>query len=259
MKLNIYHLVFLIFLVVLSCTKVVNYSTNSTGSGTSNGSGSGSGSNNGGGGGTSNPAKPSYTPPTNGNPDTSKGGIVSGNIDSLQLTAISVTPCASDSDVVQFTLSAKNIPAGSTYEWYFGDGNFTKAGRLVEFNTYKKAGNYTITAKINNNGQNIASITKGISTNAGNGSGLTSTFTYLLLNPLVGNNYAFTNTATIKSGKIVKFVWDFGDGRKDSSASYILHSYAQTNANQTFTVRLTTISELGCTSTTTQTVGVLPK
>jgi len=249
-----YFSILICFIIIFGCTKVINYSTTSS---SSSGSGSSGGSSGGSGGGTSNPSNPSYTPPVNGGIDT--GSSSTGVLDSLKLTATSLTPCASDSDVVEFKITAINIPAGVTYEWYFGDGNFTKSGRQTERNAYKKAGNYTITAKINLSGKTIAERTLGISTNAGNGSGLTPSFTTALLNPTVGNSYSFNNTSTIKSGRIVKFLWDLGDGRKDSNTTTVLHSYTQTNTNQSFSVKLTVTSDLGCTATATQNVSVLPK
>ncbi|MBS3915005.1 MAG: PKD domain-containing protein [Bacteroidetes bacterium] len=64
-------------------------------------------------------------------------------------------------------------------------------------------------------------------------------------NACVGDPIQFNATATVNSGSITNYSWDFGDGKTDVSEDP-LHTYATAN---TYNVKLTVTSDKGCTAT----------
>ena len=70
-----------------------------------------------------------------------------------------------------------------------------------------------------------------------------------------GNFYSFNSTSSLARGTINSYVWDYGDGTS-GTGSFSTHTYIQTTANQTFTVKLTITSDAGCIASKTQTINV---
>ncbi|MFP5040209.1 PKD domain-containing protein [Parasediminibacterium sp. JCM 36343] len=216
---------------------------------------------------TSDPTKPTYTPPSPTGDTSSTGGGTGtgggtttggGSIDSLAIAYTNLTPCAATNSVASFTLSGINIPSNATYEWYFGDGQFVTTGPSTVSNTYKTAGTYTVLVKIDTAGKSIKSYSKAITVVGSAGSPIAA-FTAQLLNPgNIGNNYAFNGSSSkVASGTITTFFWDFGDGSSNATNnSYVTHAYNQTTASQDFSVTLKVTSDAGCTGSKTTSVNV---
>jgi gliding motility-associated-like protein len=77
----------------------------------------------------------------------------------------------------------------------------------------------------------------------------------------VNTNTLFTQTSTVESGQLIRWVWDFGDGKpvvEKTTPAPFNYSY---NTVGTYTVTLTTYSDVGCKSlpyTANITVNALP-
>jgi PKD repeat protein len=70
---------------------------------------------------------------------------------------------------------------------------------------------------------------------------------------IVGQPIIFTSTSTDPDGKIVKWVWDFGDSYT-SDTEEVTHTYSEAN---NYTVRLTVIDDHGISNSTTLTLKVV--
>jgi PKD repeat protein len=82
----------------------------------------------------------------------------------------------------------------------------------------------------------------------------TATFTVDPQNPVVGETITFDATASVDSdGKIVKWVWDFGDENTGTGETFT-HSYASA---EDYTVRLTVVDDHGISSSNTTTITVI--
>jgi hypothetical protein len=132
----------------------------------------------------------------------------------------------------------------TTYEWNFG--NAQESIQPVGMGNYASGGNYVV---------NLTAITE---------VGCVSLFS----TPITVNNspivsftatvpgdlpVEFQNNSTIASGSIVSYAWDFGDGN-GSAEENPSHAYAELGL---FEVTLTATSDLGCTSSASQTVDVV--
>lgn len=69
------------------------------------------------------------------------------------------------------------------------------------------------------------------------------------------NLFYFENKSNIKSGKISKYAWDFGDNTYDSSKNITQKNYTFADS---FDVKLSVISEQGCKDSTLKNVRILP-
>lgn len=70
---------------------------------------------------------------------------------------------------------------------------------------------------------------------------------------LAKNNFRFKNTTVVSPGALTSYQWDFGDGNTLSGFAPT-HQYSGV---QTYTVKLTATDELGCSSSTSNTLAVL--
>jgi PKD repeat protein len=132
----------------------------------------------------------------------------------------------------------------TTFEWSFGNGQ--ESIQPIGLGNYASGGNYVV---------NLTAITD---------AGCVSFFSspIVIANaPIVSFTATvpgdlpveFQNNSTIASGSIVSYVWDFGDGN-GSTEENPNHAYA---ALGLFEVTLTATSDLGCTSSLSQTVDVV--
>ncbi len=271
MKTNLL-IVIIVALALSACSRYID-NTNSTATGSGTGIGSGTGG--------SNPSNPAPTPgqtpgtgitptppptnptipinPTNPtNPtvpggSTGGGGTSSGSIGAITIAYTSSAPCAPSNEVFTFTCNAVGAPAGSTYAWFFGDGNSATGNPIT--NTFNSSGSYTILVKVLNNGQILGTCSLAISA-VGQGVTPTAQFYSQQPNPTTAPNYyTFNSTSSLLKGTINAYGWDYGDGT-NGTGSFSTHTYVQTTSNQTYTVKLTIVSDAGCTATKTQTVTV---
>lgn len=111
------------------------------------------------------------------------------------------------------------------YSWNFGDGT-TAEGRVVNHN-YTETGYYIIEYKIENT-ENGFSDTKYDLINAGSGNnGIQTDFNYILDSVLTKNYIYSIEFQEVSFGRANKYIWDFGDGEKDSTTLYPNHVYTE--------------------------------
>ncbi len=225
------------FLCILSCTRVIEYTTNTTSSSNSSGSGnnsSGSNSNTG-----SGPTAPTPLPPAT-TPTTPSTTIQVSNIG---FSISSNSPCSPSQEIFTFKNTTIGIPVAATYEWYFGDGNtIIGAGDSIVTNQYIHAGNYNVNMKVIYNGKTIADTIKKV---VAFGPDVTPNpnFTYTLTN---GNTYTFNSSSSVNHGSISKYVWNFDDGNIVTGNAVMQHNYQQFTVDKNYNVTLTATSNAGC-------------
>ncbi|MBS1591641.1 MAG: PKD domain-containing protein [Bacteroidetes bacterium] len=224
--------------------------------GTGSGSGSGSGS---GGGNTGNPGAtplpPGTTPGSGGT--TTKDSIYNLGIDTLR------TGVCTTGETFTFTSTAKGVPAGATYEWYFADGAQDIGTKTTITHQYQYNGTFTVLLKISANGVyynasiNVKAYGQNLIPSAN--------FNAQQTNPNSGGNIYFFNASGSQApqgGSINYYEWDFGDGTSSagSSQSTKTKSYIQIPKDQTLYVKLTvTGNPGGCKSSITQDISVPAK
>jgi len=181
------------------------------------------------------------------------GGTSSGSIGTITIAYTTTAPCAPSNEIFTFNVIAPGAPSGSTYEWFFGDGNSGSGSSTT--NTYNSAGSYTVLVKVKNNNQILGQSTMAV-TAVGQGVTPVASFYAQQTNATTtGNYYTFNSTSSLAKGAITSYVWDYGDG-SNGTGSFSTHTYTQTSVAQTFTVKLTITSDAGCISTKSQTVNV---
>lgn len=208
---------------------------------------------------TSDPSKPTYTPPTNTG-DTSGGGTTSTGspkgIDSLIITDTIQNPCIDTNIIVSFTATPSRRIKNATYEWYFGDNSTAiTSGPASVTNIYAQAGTYSVIVKLDSGGNSL--ITKAFSIKlVGAANTPVAAFTAVATNPNAGSNiYAFNSKSTLSSS----YNWSFGDGATlPTTSTYVTHPYQQQSSAQTYIVTLTAIGSTGCTGTASRVI-TIPK
>ncbi|WP_205504136.1 PKD domain-containing protein [Rufibacter psychrotolerans] len=132
------------------------------------------------------------------------------------------------------------------YRWDFGDGTTSTAASPAH--RYAAPGTYQVTLAVT--GAN----------------GCAQTFSAPVtvtptpktdFSPTVGcvaSAVTFQDMTSLASGRLTSWAWDFGDGAT-ATVQNPSHQYARAG---TYTVRLTTTSELGCANTVTKTIQIAP-
>ncbi len=203
---------------------------------------------------TSGVTPPPTTPPITPIGGTSgSGGISSGSIGNITISYVTTAPCAPSNEIFTFNVIAPGAPSGSTYEWFFGDGN--SGSGLSTTNTYNTSGSYSVLVKVKNNNQILGQSTMAV-TAIGQGVTPVASFYAQQTNATTtGNYYTFNSTSSLAKGAITAYVWDYGDG-SNGTGSFSTHTYVQTSVAQTFTVKLTITSDAGCVSSRSQVITV---
>ncbi|MBN8838248.1 MAG: PKD domain-containing protein [Sphingobacteriia bacterium] len=272
-KRPLYWIVFGVCTVIfISCSKYIDTRSgtgNNSGTTTSPVTGGGSGGTSGGGSGGS-----GGTGGTGGTPNDPGGGGGSGGsgggtgatpiggpssgpnpnadtVSNFDFDTVRTNVCNNIGETFTFTSKASGVPTGTTYEWYFGDGNSTKTTSTSVKTQYTYSNTYTVQMKATVKGVQY-SATKKIKA-YGQNQVPQASFTASVTNPNSGGNiYAF-NAGGSKGpdgGSIGNYLWDFGDGTTASGSAKqnITHTYSQTTSDQSFTVKLTVAgSPSGCT------------
>ena len=265
---------FFILLILLgfgiSCTKYIDYSTTSTttsgsGSSSSGGSSSGSGSGSGsgttapaptpgsGGGngssgsgtgsGTGNPAPTPIAPPTSGGGSGSNGTSIT--LTNVGINYSSSSPCAPSNEVFTFTSTAKGVPKGTVYTWYFGDNNTaTGTADSIVTNTYQYANNYTVKLVMVYNNITLATPSVNITSVGQDVTPITSFYS----TPQGGTTFYFNSSSRVNHGSIVSQIWNFGDGSATSTLVQTTHVFPAVPHDQNYTVNLQATSSSGCTA-----------
>jgi PKD repeat protein len=137
-------------------------------------------------------------------------------------------------------------------EWNFGDG--TTGYGMVACHSFKKAGSFLVTLVVQDQDHNCDQKSQSI-TVAG-GAAPTCSIVVSPSTHNVGEKVYFTAIATDTDGRVVKYDWNFGDGKRGSGAN-ATHVY---DVQGSYAVILTVTDDQGNTSTcqTTVSVGVSP-
>jgi chitodextrinase len=161
----------------------------------------------------------------------------------LPLAAFTVSPNhGARGTVFSLDASASHDPDGSitAWDWEFGDGQ-TASGKTVQ-HEYNSAGTFKIQLTVTDNASSKATSTRDLKVenqfppvahyNVSPTEGLTST------------NFRFDGSpSTDSDGRIVKYLWDFGDGHGDGKVvSHVFRSAAK------FNVKLTVVDNDGLES-----------
>lgn len=181
------------------------------------------------------------------------GGVSSGSIGAITIAYITTAPCAPSNEIFTFNVIAPGAPLGSSYEWFFGDGN--SGSGLSTTNTYNTSGSYTVLVKVKNNNQILGQSSLAVTAVGQSVTPVPSFFAQQTNATTTGNFYSFNSTSSLARGTINSYVWDYGDGTS-GRGSFSTHTYLQTTANQTFAVKLTITSDAGCLASKTQTINV---
>jgi PKD repeat protein len=173
----------------------------------------------------------------NVSPMVEAGGPYVGQVSSL----ISLAGTATDPGLID--------QVGLTYRWEFGDGN-EGYGSIVS-HSYAQAGSYTVELTVTDKDGALGTDMATVEVYAVNHppaaviSGPTS--------GLVGETLSFSGiNSADRDGRIVRYIWDFGDGTTGSGVE-VTHSY---NAAGSYQVTLTVTDDGDLSDSATQTVQV---
>lgn len=149
-------------------------------------------------------------------------------------------------------VEASVLPGGqlSSFRWDFGDGSPALSGRQPG-HTYAQAGTYTITLRVQGSNGCSDQMSRQITVYPKPMAAFTAT------NFCEKDAVAFTDGATVASGQVQGWRWDFGDG-STSSQQHPSHTY---KAPGTYAVTLQVTTDRGCQASVTQpiTVSALPQ
>lgn len=178
------------------------------------------------------------------------GTILNGNQASYKITTFAPdnvqaqfsTNNLCSNSIVTFNNTSTSIGPNTTWQWNFGNGNTSTLQNPTT--TYTLAGTYTTSLIVVTNNGCSDTIQKQLVINASPLSG----FSYTL--DCLKDSVYFTNTSTIASGTISSWSWNFGD-LGTSNIQNPSHHY---NSGGTYTVSITSTSNLFCSNTTTTSI-----
>jgi PKD repeat protein len=156
--------------------------------------------------------------------------------------------------VVKFTVNG-TVSSGSTYNWDFGDGTINKTSISSITHSYGQAGNYTVSLTVNSQGA-VATLTRYVMVFTS--IPLTASFSVTPPLPVVLTPVMFDATSSRDpNGTIVSYIWNFGDGSKNSTTNPVtFHEYSSPRG---FNATLTIIDDNGSNSSYLALVYVLAK
>jgi gliding motility-associated-like protein len=143
-----------------------------------------------------------------------------------------------------------NLPSSQlSYSWSFGDSSYSSLDSAVS-HTYLDTGSYDIKVVINTDHSCSDSNEKTCHVNI---NPIADFFINDSIQCLEGNNFSFTNNASIGSG-LMTYRWDFGDGNYSNLISPV-HSYTSAG---TYQVKLHVTSDKTCLDSIIKSVFVKP-
>jgi PKD repeat protein len=153
---------------------------------------------------------------------------------------------------VTFTVNG-TISGGTSYSWDFGDGGVNATTLSTITHTYGAAGNYTVVLTVDA----VATLTRYVVVYAS--IPLTASFSVKPTPPVVATPVMFdASSSSDPNGKIVSYIWNFGDGSKNSTTSPVtFHGYS--SAPKGFNATLIIIDDNGSNSSYLALVYVLAK
>jgi PKD repeat protein len=159
--------------------------------------------------------------------------------------AFALTPASGVAGQTTFTFTDQSSGTIATRQWNFGDGTTSTATNPQH--VYANAGAYTVTLTVTGGGA-TSQATRSVSVAAPTAP-IVASFAYAPLNPVAGQNVAFTDQS---SGTIASWTWNFGDGTT-STLRNPGKSYGQAG---TYHVVLTVANGSGATSSSTADIAV---
>ncbi len=224
----------LLISLFLGCTKYTGKSTTATtttGTGGSTGTGGTTGSGSGSTG-------------SSGSGSTGSGTSGTGPI---IISYTFTSPCAPSTEKFTFTCTGSGVPAGATFEWYFGDGNAGYTNPVD--NVYADGGNKTVLVKVKKDGSIVGQQSMSVKV-AGQDVSPVASYSYNLTSQ-VGTQatFDFQSNSYIAKGSML-YAWDFGDGTTGTGIKYT-KTFAQLPTDQTRAVKLKVTSDAGCSDTKT--------
>lgn len=154
------------------------------------------------------------------------------------------------SDTITYRDSSTIVGTSSTiskWRWEFGDG--TSNPNKNVFKHYDSSYTYDVSLIATTNHGCVDTVTKKVPVYPMPQSGFT------LSNVCFNDTAFFTDTSTIDSTILDKFIWEFGDLQTDTSQNTNnIYPYADT-----FTVKQTVISDMGCADSNYQDIVIFPR
>lgn len=172
------------------------------------------------------------------------------NISGAPVAAFSVSDACLGDSVVFTDKTTLNGSFIKTWLWDFGDK--TTSSLQNPKHAYANPGNYKVTltvANVNGCGTNV---TQSININH------KPVAAFVTSAPVcTGQNIMFTDQSTSLDGKIIQWIWSYGDGKADTLANNkpVNHTYVDTGID---TVKLTVFTDVGCSNIFKQVITVNP-
>lgn len=185
-----------------------------------------------------------------------KGAIISVAKDTttvsygnIQIKFSQTSTCYPSKEIVTFTASGVDLPAGGYYNWEFGNGN-TANGKTVTY-TYPSAGSYVVVLYVMANANtSLAKVVFPIKA-FGEQTKPVASFTIKSDYPANLNYITFNSTSSVNQGDFIQYMYDWGDGTKlISSVGLNRHEFPQKMNDTTYAVQLTVTTNTGCKADT---------
>ena len=186
-----------------------------------------------------------------------KGAIVTVARDTTTVTYGNVeakfsqtSTCYPSKEVFTFTASGVGLPSGGYYSWSFGDGNIANGSTTTH--SYQAAGSFVVTLMVMANANNmLAKVSFGVKA-LGQQTKPEAIFSTKFDFPQNINYVTFNSASSINQGDIIQFKYNWGDCTEYiSSVGLVRHEFPKKVNDTTYAVKLTVLSNFGCTDDTT--------
>lgn len=186
-----------------------------------------------------------------------KGAIISVDRDTTTVSYGNIeakfsqtSTCYPSKEVFTFTASGVGLPAGGYYSWNFGDGNIANGATTTH--SYQAAGSFVVTLMVMANANNmLAKVSFGVKA-LGQQTKPEAIFSTKFDFPQNVNYVTFNSASSINQGDIIQFKYNWGDGTEYiSSVGLVRHEFPKKVNDTTYAVKLTVLSNFGCSDDTT--------
>lgn len=186
-----------------------------------------------------------------------KGAIISVDRDTTTVSYGNIeakfsqtSTCYPSKEVFTFTASGVGLPAGGYYSWSFGDGNIENGTTTTH--SYQAAGSFVVTLMVMANANNmLAKVSFGVKA-LGQQTKPEAIFSTKFDFPQNINYVTFNSASSINQGDIIQFKYNWGDGTEYiSSVGLVRHEFPKKVNDTTYAVKLTVLSNFGCSDDTT--------
>lgn len=170
-----------------------------------------------------------------------------GNV-RVRFTATST--CFPGTEVFTFRATGVNFPAGGFYLWNWGDGNTAK-GDSVRY-SFPAAGSFVVKLWIMaDENTPAASLSFPVKAN-GRQTKPEASFSAKFDFPDNLNYVTFNSTSSVNQGDFVSYRYQWGDGKEYlGSVGLVRHEFPRAIFDSTYRVKLTVMTNTGCTADTT--------